>query len=152
MSVAWLAVLDTNVVLDLFMFRDPVVAPIEQALRAGHLHCVSDAPCLEELRRVLAYRQFGLDRGEMEQIMREYVAMARFHPDIEALDVRSSCLPLCRDPDDQKFLQLAGAAQAQWLVTKDKALLALARKKKRLGFAIVSPARAAELCLVRFPA
>lgn len=52
-------------------------------------------------------------------------------------------LPLCRDPDDQKFLELAQAAKAGLLVTKDKALLALAKKADRFGFRIAAPAGAA---------
>jgi hypothetical protein len=34
----------------------------------------------------------------------------------------------CTDPDDQKFIDLAVAARAHTLVTRDKALLKLARK------------------------
>jgi predicted nucleic acid-binding protein len=46
-------------------------------------------------------------------------------------------LPRCRDPHDQKFLELALAAQADALVTKDQALLELARRK--LPFRIAAP-------------
>ena len=42
-----------------------------------------------------------------------------------------SLLPKCSDPDDQKFLELARDCGADYLVTKDKALLALARRKTR---------------------
>ena len=37
-------------------------------------------------------------------------------------------LPQCEDPDDQKFLELAWHARASHLVTRDKALLKLARQ------------------------
>ena len=46
-------------------------------------------------------------------------------------------LPKCRDADDQKFLEAALAAQADFLVTKDEALLVLA--KRDLPFRIVKP-------------
>lgn len=46
-------------------------------------------------------------------------------------------LPRCSDPHDQKFLELALAAKADFLVTKDQALLDLARRK--LLFRIVAP-------------
>jgi len=39
-------------------------------------------------------------------------------------------LPVCRDRDDQKFLELAAAAGADCLVTKDRELLALSRRRK----------------------
>lgn len=146
MRMPFLVVLDTNVVLDLFMFREPSVAPIEQALRLGAVVCVSDAGCLEELRRVLAYPQFRLDQATAEQIMREYLSLSRIHCMTERMEAQLSSLPACRDPDDQKFLRLAYAAHVRLLVTKDKALLALARKKTLGNFAIVSTAHAAQLC------
>lgn len=51
-----------------------------------------------------------------------------------------ACLPRCADPDDQKFLQLALAAGASWLLSKDKELLKLDRRTRRAGlFAILLP-------------
>jgi predicted nucleic acid-binding protein len=51
-------------------------------------------------------------------------------------------LPVCSDPDDQKFLELALACGAGLLVTKDRALLELARHKTRpVPFRIVEPAK-----------
>ena len=47
-------------------------------------------------------------------------------------------LPHCSDPDDQKFLELAAAVAADFLVSKDKALLELERRPG-LGFRIVTP-------------
>lgn len=49
-------------------------------------------------------------------------------------------LPRCADPDDQKFLELALASGAQCLLSKDKALLQLARRTAREGwFQILCP-------------
>ncbi|KVE29792.1 PIN domain-containing protein [Burkholderia singularis] len=49
-------------------------------------------------------------------------------------------LPKCKDRDDQKFLELAYAARADWLVSKDRALLKLARRTERdFGFRIAPP-------------
>jgi predicted nucleic acid-binding protein len=49
-------------------------------------------------------------------------------------------LPRCRDPDDQKFLEAALAAHADFLITKDRALLHVARRRSRaLPFRIVTP-------------
>jgi predicted nucleic acid-binding protein len=46
--------------------------------------------------------------------------------------------PQCRDPDDQKFLEAALAARADFLVTKDQALLELAQRVPQ--FRILTPA------------
>ncbi|MGY6555109.1 MAG: putative toxin-antitoxin system toxin component, PIN family [Wenzhouxiangella sp.] len=45
----------------------------------------------------------------------------------------------CRDPDDQKFLDLAISARADWLITGDPDLLELAEQTDVL---ILQPARA----------
>jgi putative PIN family toxin of toxin-antitoxin system len=135
-------VLDTNVVLDLLHFDDPAVAPIRRALRDGRAVCVGNAACRDELAHVLSYPQFKIPAHEARRILDEYIALA---PDGEADNAGLPPLPPCRDPDDQKFLELAQAARADLLVTKDKALLSLARKSARLGFRIAVPAGAAAL-------
>ena len=53
-------------------------------------------------------------------------------------------LPLCRDPDDQKFLEAALAARAEFLLTRDRALLELAPRaghaqRRALPFRILTP-------------
>lgn len=136
-------VLDTNIVLDLLHFRDPSVEPIMRALRSGTAACFTNEDCSNELARVLNYPQFKIDAGEARRILAEYAALAR-RCEPTAGDLPP--LPQCRDPDDQKFLELARAAAADLLVTKDKALLDLARSKHRLsGFRIVTTADAAAL-------
>jgi predicted nucleic acid-binding protein len=46
---------------------------------------------------------------------------------------------MCRDPLDQKFLDLAVSVRAGWLITRDRDLLKLARKTRRQGLLIVTP-------------
>jgi predicted nucleic acid-binding protein len=46
-------------------------------------------------------------------------------------------LPRCKDPDDQKFLELAASAGAQLLISKDQAVLELAPRVTR--FRILAP-------------
>ncbi len=136
-------VLDTNVVLDLLHFGDPAAAPIRRALLAGKATCCGNAACRDELAHVLSYPQFKIPEHEARRILDEYAALAE--PCCAADGAALPPLPQCRDPDDQKFLELAQAAQADLLVTKDKALLALARKSGRFGFRIATPAGAATL-------
>jgi predicted nucleic acid-binding protein len=48
----------------------------------------------------------------------------------------------CTDPDDQKFLDAAFSAAADLLLTRDKALLKLARRAEAAGLLIRRPAAA----------
>ncbi|MBM3392208.1 MAG: putative toxin-antitoxin system toxin component, PIN family [Betaproteobacteria bacterium] len=127
-------VLDTNVVLDLLHFDDPAVAPLRRALADGRAACFASAETRAELAHVLSRPRFRIAGDEIARLLDAYDALAR--PCAAATE---AALPPCRDPDDQKFLELAQAARADFLVTKDTALLALARKSARLGFRIVRP-------------
>jgi putative PIN family toxin of toxin-antitoxin system len=122
-------VLDTNVVLDLVVFRDAGAAPLRAAIEAGRVTVLTSAECLTELRRVLDYPEFKLDEAAQAAACDWFVAHAEIleTPDPEPL------LPRCRDADDQKFLDLAWIADVEHLVTKDKALLELARRVAKLG-------------------
>lgn len=135
-------VLDTNVVLDLLHFRDPAVAAIDAALRVGRVQAVTNAACLEELRRVLAYPEFSLDPAARVALFERYRQFALLYGGQESgADGAITALPRCTDPDDQKFLELARQCGAACLISKDKALLRLARRMARSGgFAIVAPA------------
>jgi len=133
-----LLVLDTNVVLDWVAFRDPRVQPIVAAIERGVLRAATSAACLQELRRALGYAQVKLDPAAQALAFERYIAHAvvfEIPETAEAMD-----LPLCEDPDDQKFLELAWHARASHLVTRDKALLKLARRVAEPGrFAVVAP-------------
>ncbi|HRB11148.1 MAG TPA: PIN domain-containing protein, partial [Ottowia sp.] len=48
-------VLDTNIVLDLFLFADPAVAALRTLLQARRLNWVAAQPMRDELERVLQY-------------------------------------------------------------------------------------------------
>ena len=70
----------------------------------------------------VAYPKFGLGAEEQEDVLSEYL------PWCQAVNVpKGTAAPNCRDPDDRPFLELAGAANADALITGDKDLLALSR-------------------------
>ena len=131
-------VLDTNVWLDWLVFDDPTLAPLKAARQAGRIHIVANEACLEELNRVLAYPEFGLDDARRKKNLAEVdrcVVRLDHHP-----PAHRATLPRCTDPDDQKFLELARDARADWLLTKDKALLRLGKKKvMATGFTVGTP-------------
>jgi len=139
MSLPGELVLDTNVVLDLFVFRDPCVQPLARAIECGAAVPLTSNACLDELGRVLAYPQFKLDAAVRLQAFGAYRARAKVF-EAPAGDACAD-LPRCSDADDQKFLELAWHARARCLVTRDKALLRLARAVVACGrFVVLHPA------------
>ena len=131
-------VLDTNAALDWLMFRDRQFESIAAAIEAHHVQLFTDDACLAELDRVLQYTKFGLDetrRTELSAKYRAHVTLRPVEDDDPALFVP---LPLCSDPDDQKFMELAFHTSAI-LVTKDKALLRLRRAAKAARLVIMHP-------------
>jgi putative PIN family toxin of toxin-antitoxin system len=130
-------ILDTNVCLDLFVFRDPRWQVLLSAMRAGEVECVTRADCRTEWTLVLAYTKLGLDAQAQQAALAEFDSLIRLTGD---LPIESPSLPVCKDRDDQKFLELAAGSGASCLISKDKALLKLARRTRKLGlFEIMSP-------------
>ena len=131
-------VLDTNVCLDAFVFADAHAQTLLRTLQRGAVHAVIDQACRDEWLRVITYPQFALDADRQQRATEQLDRYLRFLPD-ERRIARDIVLPICKDTDDQKFLELALAAQAQWLITKDKELLKLGRRTLRdAGFAVLT--------------
>jgi putative PIN family toxin of toxin-antitoxin system len=150
MGAAVRVVLDTNVLLSLFVFADSRYAPLRGRLESGAWQALTDPRCLHEFQRVLTYPIFSLDAAAQAAA---YEAYARLATVVAAPAADPVELPECEDPDDQKFLEVARDGHAQWLVTSDKALLKLARRKKLAHlFGIVPPERALEIGNARLAA
>jgi putative PIN family toxin of toxin-antitoxin system len=129
-------VIDTNVCLDLFVFRDPRWAGLLAALESGAVDAVTRADCRDEYLHVLHYPHLPLDEATRPDAAARFDALIR----VVAPDSRAIRLPVCSDRDDQKFLEIARDAGAAILVTKDKALLKLGRKTARENlFLIMQP-------------
>jgi putative PIN family toxin of toxin-antitoxin system len=129
-------VLDTNVCLDLFVFRDPRWSSLLAALEGGTIEAVTRADCRDEYLHVLHYPHLPLDDSTRPDAAARFDALIR----VVAPESRALRLPVCTDRDDQKFLELARDAGAAILVTKDKALLKLGKRTAREGlFRIMLP-------------
>jgi len=127
-------VLDTNVCLDLFVFGDSLCSHVLAAMQSGAVQAVTRDDCREEWQRVLHYPQLPIDDRKRPGLRDVFDALIQLLPP-EASMVSEDDLPLprCADPDDQKFLELALASGARWLLSKDKELLKLDRRTHSAG-------------------
>lgn len=133
-------VLDTNACLDLWVFGDPRAAGLLAALQVGAVEAVTNDECRDEWLRVLHYPQLRLTDAARFAYAGAYDALVHCMADDTPALRTDLPLPRCADPDDQKFLQLALASGARWLVSRDGDVLALGRLTRRDGlFEIVSP-------------
>jgi uncharacterized protein len=134
-------VLDTNVCLDVFVFGDAQCASLRAAAHAGEIELVTRDDCRAEWQAVLAYPQLKLNDERRAQAMQDFDARVRCLHGPELAARGDAVLPRCSDRDDQKFLELALESGASALLTRDDALLRLARRTQREGlFAILRPA------------
>jgi putative PIN family toxin of toxin-antitoxin system len=124
-------VLDTNIWLDWLVFHDQGLSHLKLAVEENRADIFIDAACEAELERVLAYdlARHTLDPAAQAACLAECRRIAQ-RIDAAAPEAERKLLPRCADPDDQKFLELALAARAECLVTKDHKLLELARRTK----------------------
>lgn len=118
-------VLDTNIVLDAFVFNDPAAVPLKQALDAGTVQWLATPDMRDELERVLAYPKIAA-RLVRHQITASGV-LARFDAQARMVEAAAKAPFTCRDADDQKFIDLAVAHQAK-LLSKDDAVLCMAKR------------------------
>ena len=133
-----LVVLDTNVVLDALLFRDPDCALLNDELDAARLHWAASKAMRIELKQVLERPAFNTWRS------REAALWARWaeacHP-LEPGPLTGAALRLrCTDHDDQIFIDLALSRGARWLLSRDRAVLKLAKRARALGLGILTPA------------
>lgn len=126
-------VCDTNLILDWFYWKNPQETPLLYQLKDSQLVCVRCEQTLLELADVIRRPQFSLTLSQQEKILQQWGELSR------PVSITRNSPILCRDPNDQKFLDLAFSAKARFLLTKDKDLLRCARKTKAMHLAIGRP-------------
>lgn len=114
-------VLDTNVVLSALVFGGGRTARLRYAWQSRRFAPLASKETVQELTRVLAYPKFGLKAREQEDLLSDYLPFC-----VTVVVVDPPPTPLCRDPFDRPFLELALAGAADFLVTGDEDLLSLA--------------------------
>ena len=128
-------VIDTNVVLDLFLFQDPRTPELARAIRAGEVRWLATPRMREECKRVLAYPH--LQGVAAQKSVAAEAVLAQFDALSTPAEVAPD-LPLrCKDPDDQCFIDLA-AAHGATLISKDRHVLKLRKGLlKRFGVPVL---------------
>lgn len=126
-------VLDTHIVLDLWVFHDAGVAALRDELSSGHWRWIASAAMRDELSRVLGYE--AIDRYLRQQGLSAQDVLLRFDAEVCMVDPAPKAVVTCKDPDDQKFIDLA-VAHGACLLSKDKAVLAMKKRLQALGCAL----------------
>ena len=136
------AVLDTNVVLDLWVFNDPRAQRLQQALALGRLRWVATEAMFEELADVLSRPTSARWCPDPSAVLATARACCQVMPAAPAPppDTTARSAPTCADPKDQFFIDFAWTLPANWLFSRDRALLDLARPALVHGLVITTPA------------
>lgn len=137
---AAVVVLDTNVVLDWLVFEDPAFRPLARRLAAGAWTWHATPAMRAELADVLPRLRWRDNLIDCEHVLTFFDRQVRMI-DSPVGPPPQAALRTCRDPDDQKFLDLACHQQARWLFSRDRALLEMARAARPLGVEVLSPAQ-----------
>lgn len=126
-------VLDTHIVLDLFVFKNTAYQDLWMAMQHGHVQWVATPPMLDELQWVWVRPHLapwrvrsGLELDTCHAIASEWA---------KEVEVAPACPVRCQDPSDQCFIDLAVQLQAP-VLSKDKAVLKLASRLERLGVGV----------------
>jgi uncharacterized protein len=116
-------VLDTNVLVSGLAYPGSVPGRIVSAWRQGGLDVVLSRYILDEMSRVLPrLTRVQMNPGEIRDLVDSFMFLADI---VEPDDGRDESL---RDPADQQVLGTFLTSKADYLITGDKDLLALAEK------------------------
>jgi|SRR5580700_2247624 putative PIN family toxin of toxin-antitoxin system len=106
-------VLDTNVIVSAHLNAEGYERHVLDLVLAGKLQIVASQPILEEYEGVLRRRKFAIGTKLVSRSMRRLRSVARI-----VRPPRELCIS--RDPADNRFLECAETARADFLVTGNK--------------------------------
>ena len=127
-------VLDTNILLDIFVFNDERAIKLKQALVDGTIPAIASQKTLLELADVISRPLFELDEDAQTSILAQWQSIARLHDDSNLATAPWKC----QDPDDQIFLDLAYQLRPATLISKDNAVLRIASRAIQENILITS--------------
>jgi putative PIN family toxin of toxin-antitoxin system len=129
------AVIDTNIWLDLYVFEDESVNCLKHALETGQIRARRTTGIDAELHDVLGRTHIARHISPSNLA----ASLLRWESISDGVVADTGCRApwICPARDDQKFLDLCHQTQANLLLTKDKALLTLARRARQSGLFIL---------------
>lgn len=133
-------VLDTNFILDVYFFKNKTaVSLFHQLVKAG-ANFYRTSVTFDELKHVLNRDEFSKGTASKTEILDRWSAAS-----INFESPLPSALK-CRDPLDQKFIDLAGSVAPSYLISKDKDILRLRRKASKLRMKFRRPDEFTTFC------
>jgi putative PIN family toxin of toxin-antitoxin system len=116
-------VLDTNILLDLFYFKDPSVQELFNRLVQRKITAYTCPDIWAELEEVLARKPFDQSIEQIKAIRDKNSPLFEWlTPGVKKSGIK------CLDPDDQIFIELAITVAPCLLITKDRDLLRLSKR------------------------
>jgi putative PIN family toxin of toxin-antitoxin system len=136
------AVLDTHVVLEAWVFENPESIKLMSAVGTRTLRWLVTREMRDELIHVL-----GRGLGPRWPIAWDALQERWDAHTIECPSDHNKPAhwPRCTDKDDQKFIDFALQQQARWLISRDRAVLKLASRCAKLGLTVITPTRWVEI-------
>jgi putative PIN family toxin of toxin-antitoxin system len=125
-------VLDTNVILDLLVFKDPSAEAIRLLLDTNQVDAVRTLASMAELIDVIGRPTFKLSQENQEAIVQAWESSSRL---LGTADIKQAPFT-CRDRDDQVFINMAYSLRPALLLSKDLRVLELATIAKHHGVEI----------------
>lgn len=131
-------VLDTNVILDAWVFENEDSIEVLRAVGTRSLRWVATCEMREELFHVVT-RGLGSKWPILWTSLQDQWHLLAAECMVDSF--KPAHWPRCTDPDDQKFIDLALAQKARWLISRDRAVLKTASRCAQLGLTVVDPKR-----------
>jgi predicted nucleic acid-binding protein len=144
MNASKIVVLDTNVVLDLFLFQDPRYAFLRDQLAKQQIQWQATAHMRNELERVLTYAHIIAKLAFYGKTAADILAQFDQHAQITP-EPNAKAPYACKDTDDQPFVDLAASLANRLtgnqtatvhLISKDKALLCMRKRLANLSVCV----------------
>lgn len=127
-------VLDTNILLDIFVFNDERTLHLKKEFFKKTTRFIASQKTIEEFADVISRPLFKLNEQVQAAILAQWQSIADQQDD-------SNLAPApwkCQDPDDQIFLDLAYQLRPSILISKDNAVLQTASRAASEGILITS--------------